>query len=646
MNRSSWASAAGRSLRARPGSRGGDHHERVRQRSGDALGGHLPLPPWPRAGRSGSWGRPVDLVGQEQVGEDRAPPEPHPLHGPPIEDELAGDVGGMRSGVNWTLPELEVEGSGQGLDQRVLATPGTPSSSTCPRTRRAAIRPDSVPPGRRPPLPISSHSATIGTRGSGYGGGGDAGCRYPLGVGGRGVVTWVGHGSRDLLTDVGQRRRQTHQRLGGRDGAVTEYRGDGVDGPAGPGRHDPTTVSAAHRAGRQPRARSRRASAPQHVRGALRAPLLQTHQVADGDDQLNPAISTGILSTTTGPSRPGKRHHAWEGTRPPAATSASFTPVGRSSVAGPVGATPRSATAPTKVTGRCPPVAPPQSVGAASSATAVVEGSPPSSRYRLQLGRSPTGTARARVMSVRPVVLPSRTLGAADVAVAALCLRSGVPSLRRVRRNGVDRSESVEATDVAGPDGSARQSVGEHPAGPPGTRHRLPRFGFIGIPGSSSPDRRGAEHHGRTRLGDSRGGPVLDRGEQVGVRHHHDRPGRAPVRAEANRRVELTSRTPIAAGEPGRGSRPAPTARVERHGRPPWRGDDQRGHDHGGTARRSSDRSAARHHHRFRRRHAPPVHADRSGQGPARPLSEAGVALRVGRDVRYQASSNRRQQVS
>src|SRR5438477_13147893 len=46
----------------------------------------------------------------------------------------------MRSGVNWTRLKSRSRAAARVLTSRVLATPGTPSSNTWPRTRRATTR--------------------------------------------------------------------------------------------------------------------------------------------------------------------------------------------------------------------------------------------------------------------------------------------------------------------------------------------------------------------------------------------------------------------------------------------------------------------------------------------------------------------------
>ena len=52
---------------------------------------------------------------------------------------------GIRSGVNCTRLKSKASASASVLTNKVLATPGTPSNSTCPRTSNAATSPDRVP---------------------------------------------------------------------------------------------------------------------------------------------------------------------------------------------------------------------------------------------------------------------------------------------------------------------------------------------------------------------------------------------------------------------------------------------------------------------------------------------------------------------
>src|SRR5262245_19407976 len=72
----------------------------------------------------------------------------------------------MRSGVNCTRLNSTASAADNALTSRVFAVPGTPSSSTCPRTRSAETRPESVPSCPTTTLPTSSRRATIAARGS------------------------------------------------------------------------------------------------------------------------------------------------------------------------------------------------------------------------------------------------------------------------------------------------------------------------------------------------------------------------------------------------------------------------------------------------------------------------------------------------
>jgi hypothetical protein len=124
---------------------GGDHDERVGQRPGGALDGDLPLLHRLEQRGLGLGRRAVDLVGEQQVGEHRPLPE---AEGPAVlaEIELAGHVGRHQVGRELHPLELEVERAASVLTSSVLATPGTPSSSTWPRTSSAATGPTGCRP--------------------------------------------------------------------------------------------------------------------------------------------------------------------------------------------------------------------------------------------------------------------------------------------------------------------------------------------------------------------------------------------------------------------------------------------------------------------------------------------------------------------
>src|SRR5579859_2343164 len=71
----------------------------------------------------------------------------------------------MRSGVNCTRRNSRSRAADSAFTSRVLATPGTPSSSTWPRTRRAATSPDSTPSWPTMTLATSSRTASMASRG-------------------------------------------------------------------------------------------------------------------------------------------------------------------------------------------------------------------------------------------------------------------------------------------------------------------------------------------------------------------------------------------------------------------------------------------------------------------------------------------------
>ena len=147
----------------------GDDDERVGQRVRLALDGDLAL--LHRLEQRGLRlrRRAVDLVGQQHVGEHRAragtgtrrhrPPPPSRMSWPVTSE-------GMRSGVNWTRFKSRSRAAASVLTISVLATPGTPSSSTWPRASSAATRPDSVPSWPTTTLATSSRTTRMAARGS------------------------------------------------------------------------------------------------------------------------------------------------------------------------------------------------------------------------------------------------------------------------------------------------------------------------------------------------------------------------------------------------------------------------------------------------------------------------------------------------
>src|SRR5829696_3843510 len=74
---------------------------------------------------------------------------------------------GIRSGVNCTRRVCRSRAAARVFTRSVLATPGTPSRSTWPRTSRAATRPDSTPSWPTTTFPTSSRSASTASLGSG-----------------------------------------------------------------------------------------------------------------------------------------------------------------------------------------------------------------------------------------------------------------------------------------------------------------------------------------------------------------------------------------------------------------------------------------------------------------------------------------------
>ena len=89
---------------------------------------------------------------------------------------------GIRSGVNCRRLNSRSKAPATAFTSRVLATPGTPSRSTCPPTSSAATMPDSVPSWPTTTLLTSCRTALIARRGSSALGGGSG----PLGGGGGG----------------------------------------------------------------------------------------------------------------------------------------------------------------------------------------------------------------------------------------------------------------------------------------------------------------------------------------------------------------------------------------------------------------------------------------------------------------------------
>ena len=99
---------------------GGEHHERLRQRPGDPVRADLALCHRLEQGRLGLGRGPVDLVGQQQAGEDRAGPE-HRLTGGQVEHGGAGQVGGQHVRGELDPGELQAEHRGERAGQQRLA---------------------------------------------------------------------------------------------------------------------------------------------------------------------------------------------------------------------------------------------------------------------------------------------------------------------------------------------------------------------------------------------------------------------------------------------------------------------------------------------------------------------------------------------
>ena len=97
--------------------------ERRRQREGLALDGDLPLLHRLEQRGLGLGRRPVDLVGEQQPGEQRAAPELE-LRGPLVVEERPGQVGGQQVGGELGAREVEPERLGEGPRGQGLAEPG------------------------------------------------------------------------------------------------------------------------------------------------------------------------------------------------------------------------------------------------------------------------------------------------------------------------------------------------------------------------------------------------------------------------------------------------------------------------------------------------------------------------------------------
>ena len=92
------------------------------QRPGAAVGGDLVLLHGLEEGRLGARGGPVDLVGQQHLGEDGAGAEGE-VGGPLVEDARPGDVAGQDVRRELHPTELTPDGGGQAAGQQGLAHP-------------------------------------------------------------------------------------------------------------------------------------------------------------------------------------------------------------------------------------------------------------------------------------------------------------------------------------------------------------------------------------------------------------------------------------------------------------------------------------------------------------------------------------------
>ena len=129
---------------------GGRHQERAGQLSGDPVDRDLPLLHRLQQRRLRLGGRPVDLVGQQQVGEQRALAEASSPARPSITIEPVMSPG-IRSGVNCTRRVSTSSEPARVRTSSVFATPARPPSARGRRTaaRRAGRR--RRRPGPRPP---------------------------------------------------------------------------------------------------------------------------------------------------------------------------------------------------------------------------------------------------------------------------------------------------------------------------------------------------------------------------------------------------------------------------------------------------------------------------------------------------------------
>ena len=99
---------------------GGQHQERLRQAHGLPVHGHLPLLHGLEQGRLGPGRGPVDLVGQQHLGEDGSGPEAE-LRRALIEHARTGHVGGQHVGRELHPAKGAAHGGGQRPGQQRLA---------------------------------------------------------------------------------------------------------------------------------------------------------------------------------------------------------------------------------------------------------------------------------------------------------------------------------------------------------------------------------------------------------------------------------------------------------------------------------------------------------------------------------------------
>src|SRR3954454_4967308 len=116
---------------------------------------------------------------------------------------------GIRSGVNCSRLKPRSSDAASALTSRVLATPGTPSSNTWPRTSRVATSPETTASWPTTTFATSSRTASTAWRGEAW----------------DGPVTAASAGMDDLLSDgldgLGQ-RDQRRLRIGRRAGKRAE----------------------------------------------------------------------------------------------------------------------------------------------------------------------------------------------------------------------------------------------------------------------------------------------------------------------------------------------------------------------------------------------------------------------------------------